>query len=371
MKREEGILILICALMTIFGCGEKIKPGDHTIERQEVTGVVIEEVRSVDSMDYYETSGTVKAANTSLVSAKIMGEVRDIKVAAGDRVRKGDLLLVIHSPDVESRAAAAREALGEARKGMEITGEKKDLMLTTYERYRRLHEEKAVTEQEFDEVKAKKDIAGLQYEQALKSLKKAEAALQEAEAFMDYTAIRSPVDGIVAERKVDRGSMTVPAMTLFVIEEALYRVEVPVDEGLLPLIRLTMPVDIFIHSLNVQREGTVGEIVHHIDPRSRTFTVKIDMTGEQGVFRGGLYAQVKFPVGPKAALFIPESALVTRGELKGVYVVDGDDVVTFRLVRTGKTEEGMTAILSGLQQGERIIVKGTERAIDGGRVRKG
>lgn len=366
MKNGKFTFVLISCLLLFYGCGEKIRPGEQKVERPEVSDVGIEAVEPVEVTRYYETSGTVRAKNTSLVSAKVMGEVKSITVKTGDRVKEGDILLTIHSPEAASRVEAAREVLGEARKARDIAGENRGLTEKTFERFRKLYQEKAVSEQEFDEVKARKEVAQLQYELSLKSLKKAEAGLSEAEAFLDHTEIRSPVDGTVAEKKIDTGSMTVPGMPLFIMEEPVYRVEVAVDEGLLSSITRGMQVDIRISALGLNIKGTVGEIVRSIDPRTRTFTVKIDLDEKIPLLRGGLYAEVKFPSGRESRLFVRESSIVTRGELKGVYAVDEQGIITLRLIKTGKGRDGMVEILSGLTSGERIIVRGVEKAVDGG-----
>jgi len=118
--------VLILFMVSLFmqtGCGEKIKPGEQRVERPLVTGVGTEQVALTKETFYYEASGTVAAKNTALVSAKVMGEVRDIRAALSDRVRKGDVLLVIHSPDIEARAAAAQEAAGEAGQGLMVAKE--------------------------------------------------------------------------------------------------------------------------------------------------------------------------------------------------------------------------------------------------------
>jgi RND family efflux transporter MFP subunit len=371
MKKTDLFTILAPAIIMISGCSEKIEPGKQAVERPSVTGVVVEEVRARDEVDYYEATGTVAARNTSRVSAKIMGEVKDIHVFPGSRVRSGDVLLEIHSPDSTSRVRAAEEARGEAEEGLKMAEEGRTLMAKTYERYLGLHEARAVTDQEFDEIKTGRTIADLRYEQSLRSLKKAEAALKEAEALRDYTMIRSPVEGVIAEKNIDRGSMTAPGMTLFVIEEAAYRVEVPVDEGLLSEVTLNMPAEISVPALNLSTRGKVGEIVPQVDPRSRTFPVKVDLPEGVQSLRGGFFALVKFPVGKKSRLFVHEDAILSRGELRGVYVVDAEGVITFRLVRTGKIAGTMTEILSGLNSGEKIIVKGAEGAVDGGRVSGG
>ncbi|MBI4848574.1 MAG: efflux RND transporter periplasmic adaptor subunit [Nitrospirae bacterium] len=359
MIRSVQLLAIILVASLIYACNEKIKPGEQEVKRPLVQGIVIEEVKQSEVTDLYETSGTLRSRNTALVSAQIMGEVKEINVKPGDRVKKDDVLLVIKAPDIGARVQAAQEAFEEAQKGLSMAGENRDLMEKTFERYKKLFDEKAISGQEFDEIKTKKDVAALEYERSQKALKRAEAGLNEAEAFKGYAVIRSPLNGIVSEKKIDAGSMTAPGAPLFIIEEPVYRVEVPVDEGQLSYINTGTPVDIVIDAIGVQTGGRVGEVVRQIDPLTRTFTVKVDISESAKPLQGGFYARAKFTLGKKSGLFIPEVAIVSRGELKAVYAVDQDGIITFRLVKTGKSADGMTEILSGLNAGERIIVKGS------------
>jgi len=360
-----GVIFLALAA---YGCGEKIKPGESTVQRPLVSGVTVEEVRSSETPVLYETSGTLKARNTALVSAKIMGEVTGIKVKPGDSVKKGDILLTINAPDIHARADSAGEAFKEAQRSADIAGANKGLMEKTFERYKNLYEEKAITGQEFDEIKVKKDVALFEYDRAQKSLKRAESALQEADAFKGYAVVRSPLNGIVAEKTIDVGSMAMPGAPLMIIEEPLYRVEASVDEELLSSVEKGMQVVVSIDPTTADTTGKIAEIVPQVDPITRSFTVKIDLNGQSKFLRGGLYAKVKIPIGKKTGLFIPQDAVITRGDLSEVFAVGPDGIITLRFVKTGKGSDGKVEILSGLRSGEKIIVKGIEKSVDGGKV---
>ena len=368
MKRTFAIFVIIIITALIPGCGEKIKPGESIVQRPQISGVSIEEIRSSEIAVFYETSGTLRARNTASVSAKIMGEVMNVKVKPGDAVKKGDILLIINAPDVNARAEAAKEAFKEAQRGADIAGENKGLMEKTFERFKKLYEEKALTGQEFDEIKVKKEVAALEYEKAQRSLNRAEAGLHEAEAFKGYAVVRSPLNGIVAEKTIDVGNMALPGAPLILVEEPVYRVEAAVDEKLLSSINIGTQVIISIDAITMNTTGRVTEIVRQVDPLTRTFTVKIDLNETSKSLRGGFYAKVKIPVDKKPGLFIPRDAVITRGDLSGVYAVNQDGIVTLRFVKTGKSSEGKIEILSGLSAGEKVIVKGMENAVDGGKV---
>jgi multidrug efflux pump subunit AcrA (membrane-fusion protein) len=110
--------------------------------------------------------------------------------------------------------------------------------------------------------------------------------------------------------------------------------------------------------------GQISEVVPSVDPSTRTFVVKITVSGAG--LKTGLYARVRIPTGKREALTVPASSIVEKGQLTGVYAVDTKDIVSYRLLRIGKNFGDSVEVLSGLVPGDRIIVAGLERAVDGG-----
>ena len=146
-------------------------------------------------------------------------------------------------------------------------------------------------------------------------------------------------------------------------------IETAVDESLTSRIKPGMPAHITVDSLGKTLQGRIREVVPAVNPASRTFIVKVAIPDEK--VRSGLFARVRIPVGRRSALLVPEGALVTKGQLTGVYVVDGQGVVTYRLVRAGKRFPNGIEILSGLSPSERIVTGSVEKAVDGGIVAPG
>ncbi|NOX21408.1 MAG: efflux RND transporter periplasmic adaptor subunit [Nitrospirae bacterium] len=363
MKRL--LIYLVIMVFALQACGKAQEETHKTVQRPVIKNVKIETVKLEEIPELTMVTATVRSANTSLVSAKLMGTVSDIKVKTGQWVKKGDVLLTIYSPEIQARVSEAREALAQAQKGYEMAKRNLALMEKTYKRFSALYKEKAISEQEFDEIQTKYDVARLQLKKAEAALSMAKARVKEAEAYNAYTVIKSPVDGRVAEKKIDIGSMTLPGTPLFVIEEPRYRVEVPVDESLMDKIKPGMKLKVRIDAINIITEGIVEEISHQVDPVTRTFTVKLGLKGIKGLM-GGQFARVIIPKGTKKLILVPEKAIVKRGQLTGVYVVDSNGIVTLRFIRTGKTVDSKVEVLSGLDPDERIVVDGVENVQDGG-----
>jgi len=362
MKRYRAAVLLSVILLAA-GCARG--PEEKEFSRPRVTGVTVRAIMPTTVTEYYEASGTIAARTVSTISSRVMGEVISVRAREGDRVRKGDLLLAVDDKDLRARAEAAGEALDEARRAVSSAKEQKTLAEKTYDRYQKLHEERALSTQELDTMEVKRNVAGYEYERMLASVSRAEAVLREARVFLNYAKVVSPVSGVVTQKLIDAGSMAVPGAPLFVVEDdSAHRVEVDVDERLLRSVSPGMAVDVLVPSMGLSLNGSVAEVVPRVEPLSRTFRAKVEIA--DGGLRSGLYGKVRFPVGTKEALVVPSGSVVRKGQLTGLYAVSPEGIITYRLARTGKEYDGAVEVLSGIEPGERVIVEGAALAVDGG-----
>ena len=365
----QALLMLLVAGLLLTGCGEKAAPGTAQVtaqvKRPTVSGVSLATLASTQVDEYYEATGTVKAASTIYIAGRMMGAVTSLLVKEGDAVEKGRLLLTMDDRDVVQKVKAAEAGVQEATKALEAVKQNRELADMTHRRYQKMYDEKAISRQEMDQFETQKRVAGLEYERVQEVVSRAAAGLAEAKIYLGFTSIVSPVKGIVTEKKIEVGGMAVPGMPLLTVENtAAYHAEVTVDEGLVGKLRLGTPVLVFIEAIDRKIQGKIKEILPAVDPQSRSFTVKVSLSGDG--LRSGLYARMRIASGKKEIMLAPRSAIVEKGQLTGVYAVDGQGVVTYRLVRTGKEYDGQLEILSGLKPNDRIIVQGMEKAVDGG-----
>lgn len=359
------LTLVIAVIVAMPGCNEKIKPGRTEIKRTKVTGITAEIVSPSTVDEYYETAGTVTAGNISLISSRIMGTVKSLNVGEGDHVEKGGLLLMLDHRDMTQKVRAADEAYNGALKALEAARANARLARVTYERYKNLHEQKALTGQELDQIETKRNVAELEVERAEAVVKRAQAAKAEAEVYLDFARIASPVTGVVTQKNIDAGSMASPGVPLLTIEDtSSYRIDINVDERLAGTVIAGMSADVYLNAVDRKLEGRVEEVVPSVDPMSRTFMVKIKLKGEG--LKNGLYARVAIPVGKREVLLVPERAVTERGQLTGVYTVDEQSVISYTLIRTGKSFGDKVEVLSGLEPGDSVVVEGVGRAKDGG-----
>jgi len=344
--------ILIAALLAgITGCSDPVKDG--RVEHPVAKGVTLERVEAVSVPEQFAATGTVRAKNSAQLSARISGTVSAVHAKAGDRVGRGTLLLTLEAIESIAGAAGAAHAVEEALA-------RKKLADVTFERFARLYEEQAVTRQELDTRRAERDMAD-------RGLARAREAARAAGAVAGYTRITSPVSGIVTGRSVDLGATVFPGMPLITVEEeGRYRLEVMAPESLLGKVQPGQIVPVSLDDGTKNVSGTVVEIVPRVDPLSRTFIVKLDIPSAG--LRSGRFGRAMIPTGERRGILVPRTALVERGQLSSVWVVDGGNVARMRLVKPGESRGDRVEILAGLAEGERIVVGGVEKVVDGARI---
>ncbi len=367
MKRLLPVLGII--LLLLISCKEKVRPGSVEVKRAPVTGVTLAAVPLQEVESYYETSGTTRARTTSVLASRTLGTVQSIHVKEGDRVSPGQALAQLDDREATQRTAAAEAGYKEAVKALDEAEQNRSLADVTYKRYRNLYDEKVISRQEMDQVETQKKVADAGYERTAEMVNRARAQLEEARINKGFTRITAPHEGIIAEKRIDRGSLASPGTPLLVLEEtSLFKVDTQVNERLAGRVRIGMPVTVLLAGESRPVVGTIGEIGPAVDPATRTFPVKVFLKDPS--LRSGLYAKIRIPEGKKQILLVPAKAIVEKGLLTGVYVVDREGVMTYRIIKTGQSYGDRLEVVSGIRPDERIAVAGLEKAIDGGLIKQ-
>jgi membrane fusion protein (multidrug efflux system) len=382
---KDKLRCLLAAVMMFFplACGQEIEPGTSTKTPPAITGVSVATARITDEPVLYEAVGTVTAGIRSELASKLLGTVEAVHVREGDLVKKGDPLVLIDPRQVRAGFRGAEAGLSEAEKGLAAARSNRDaalasekLALATYERYLNLSKDDSVSVQEFDEVEARYQQARAALEQAeavvegaAARVKQAEAAVATARINKKDAVIRAPHDGIITGKTVDSGDLAKPGMPLLTLETTEgFCVDAVLPETYVDHIQPRQKVSIEVPALKTGLlEGDVCTIVPTADTRSRSFMVKIKLPIDKKV-KSGLFARVRIPTGSSRKLLIPRAAIVTRGQLTGLYLVDSENIAHFRLIRTGETFADAVEVLSGLKEGARYVVGPPVDLTDGSRV---
>ncbi len=194
-------------------------------------------------------------------------------------------------------------------------------------------------------------------------------SVSQAGTAMSFTKVRAPFDGVVVSKLAEPGSMAAPGVPLLVVEDpSHFRLEAQVDESKIGAVKLGEAVAVVVDSLGNQPiVGKVTQIVPAADPSSRTFTVKIDLPPNPQM-RTGLFGRASFPRGERQAIAIPKSAVLSRGQMQAVYVIGSDQLASLRFVTLGMASGDQVEVLSGLQNGDRIVTQPGDRELSGKQV---
>ena len=333
----------------------------------------------------FEAGGVVTARMTAQMSPRIAAELRELTVQPGDRVRKGQTLAVLDDRDLAANRARAHASVAAAQSGTASAGAQREsaeaqlaLARANHQRVEQLRARNSATPQELDRAIAELQradagvrAARARVDEASASLAAAQAAARSADATASYSTIAAPFDGLVTNRLLEPGNMAAPAIPLLTVETTDgFRLEVQVDAARARAIDVGDAVAI---ELDGQGEadtlsGRVVEVARAIDPGTHAFVVKIQLPAGTDV-RSGMFARARFARGERNALVIPESAVVRRGQLSLVFVVDSTRRARMRAMTPGLRSGDSVEVLAGLQPGEAVVVNPPAPLVDGSQVR--
>lgn len=376
---RQGLqIVLIVVGMIAAGCGGGM---ENTPQKAEVVqGLRAQKMQLQNVANELEAPGSVIAQSTAQVAARTMGTVLLVAVREGDNVKRGQVLAQLDERELSAHRSAAQAAsrgasagVVQATKAVAAAQAQADVMKKTYDRYIYLKEQKSVSPQEFDEVAAKQEAAQANLEQAKAALSQSEAGVAQAESeagaaesVASYARIVAPFDGRVIRRSVEPGSLVSPGMSLFVVEDtSRYQLEATLPAEALAAVKKNTLARVQLDGLSEKSfTGKVAEIEAGADPTSHTLKVRVDLPKESGV-QSGMFGRAYFAQGEKRALVLPAEALVSRGQLRGIYAVDDTGLIHWRVLTLGKSTGNQVEVLSGLNEGEVVVLNPGSQELDG------
>ena len=285
--------------------------------------------------------GIVEAASRSTVSAQTSGRVKEILVDVNDVVEKGAPIIRLRDTEQRAGLEQAQAALKEAQaRYQEAQAE--------YNRSKDLYDKKLVAKAQLDTVTAAQDAAKAR-------LDAAQAGITEAREQLDNTVIYAPYSGVVLERQVQLGEAVrpgTPLMTGFSPDQL--RVVVNVPQRLIERVRQYRQASVLLPTGRVAAERLI--FFPYADPASAVFKVRVYLPDKlKGVYPG-LFVKTTFVVGSVERLLAPQVAVVHRGEMTGVYVLE-DGRIGLRQVRVGRVlADDKIEVLAGLEAGEQVAL---------------
>jgi RND family efflux transporter MFP subunit len=365
--------------LAVSGCG-----GHTETARSEEAPVPVSvaTVALTDVADTFAAGGVVQARTTATLMARILAPVREVRVAPGDRVRKGQLLVVLDGADLGAQARGARAAaLGADQGSAAATADQQAadaalvLARAAHDRIAGLHARRSATAQELDEAtaalrraEAGTAAAAARARGAGSEVDRARAASAAATTTAAFATVTAPFDGVVTEKLIEPGNMAAPGAPLLRLEDTRgFRLDVRVDESRVARIGSGDAVQVRLDQEGAGATtlaGTVTEVSRAVDADARTFLVKISLPEAAGV-RSGAFGRAIFSGATRKALTVPEGALIRRGQMTSVFAVEAG-TARLRLVSVSGAE-----VLAGLAPGDVVILHPPPAVTDGRRVTPG
>lgn len=350
----KAIPFIMSALL--MGCGGT---KEQAVEDKEPPiSVKVATVEASDGQPFIKASGKVDAIQTADLGTRMMGFVDKIYVKVGDKVKKGQVLLVINNTDLQAKLARANAGIAEAKAG--FTHAEKD-----YNRFKNLLAANSASQKEMDDMTTN-------FEMAKARLEVAQQVKNEVNAQFSYANIRAPFNGVVTHRFVEPGDLASPGTTLIALESpGSFEVHANVPENEISRITTGSEVRVTVKSIGESIGGRVVEVSSSAMGSSGQYLVKVVLAHDSKEIRSGMFATVDFPVQVEAAdgvTLLPMEALIARGQLRGVYTVSQSNTALLRWLRLGRTHGDKIEVLAGLSPGETYVVAAQGKLYNGAKI---
>lgn len=360
MVRRNQSFFLICLLSALLAaCAKKDPPA----ERQP-SPVVVETASTRDVPLYLDEVGRTVAREVVSVQPQVSGKITEILFTDGANLKKGDPLFTIDPRPFEAALNAAEANLAQSKAAL-------DYAKIEFARVQDLVESKAIARQDYDTRKNAVDVGEAQ-------VKQNEAAVETAKLNLEYTSIRSPIDGRAGRRLVDLGNVvTANTTTLLTIErmDPIYA-DFTVTENDLPEVQrnaASRGLKVEVRLPDEPDKPNVGELTfldNSVQSSSGTVLLRATVPNPSHHLWPGQFVNVRLVLAmlPKAVL-VPASAPQDSAKGAFVYVVKEDSTAELRPVKLGQRQGELVVVQQGLQPGERVIVTGQLAVMPGAKVR--
>jgi RND family efflux transporter MFP subunit len=372
---------LLGATLSSCGAGERVSAANNNVVVPEAVSVgVVKLGRTTLARQLTQSSELVPFQEID-VYAKESGYVKKLNVDYGSRVKAGDVMAVLEIPELQEQLSQddamiknAHDMITHAEKELDRQQARARVLHLEYTRLDGVANAKPglVAQQEVDEAEGRDLSSQAQVEAARASLQAAQSALEQARAkrahdqvLFDYSKITAPFAGVVTQRYANYGTLlqagtssSTQAMPLVHLsEDNMFRLVIPVPESYVRYIRVGDPVQVNVPSLNHQYPGKVARFSVDVREDTRTMHTEVDVPNPRRLLLPGLFAEATITLEKKPdALAVPLEAVNHNGDNTTVYVVTPGNKLEERTVTLGIETANQAEVLSGLQEGDQVVV---------------
>jgi RND family efflux transporter MFP subunit len=347
--------------------GEAAGPGMAGGGFRPTITVDVATVKRARVSDRVTVVGSLIGAATVDVVPKVSGRLESIQVRLGDRVSKNQLLARLEDRELQEQVRQAAASLEVSKASLRQREADLKFADTALKRSENLAARDLVSRQALDDAQARVEAAQAQVELSRAQLGQSQARLEELQINLTNTRILSPVDGFVGSRRVDAGAFVGPnSPVVSVVDISFVRLVTNLVERDLKRVGTGMAAEVQVDAYPGEVfAGRVARVAPILDPATRTAQMEVEVPNASARLKPGMYARVSFTVAESPnALTVPRNAVLDLEGVRGVYIA-GDKAAKWTPVTTGIQQEEVVEVLSGLQDGDRIVTLGSASLRDG------
>ena len=360
MKRILGILL--ASLLIVTGCQAPLE----TTEEPYVP-VQVAAVQTLNLEQRAALSGVLTANREAVIMVPIAAVVERVDVRLGQWVEKDDPLFLLDAEAIEDQVEQAQAAFEQARAGYESNLQQMRLAQTTAVRLERLYKAGAVSKNEWEQ--AKLAASPEMIDALVAGFQQAKTMYDQTTSLLNDLEVKAPISGKVSYLGVTEQGYAAPGQPAAMISDAsMMKVAVNLPSKLVSLIAVGDSVSLEIPAIQAQVIGEILAIGSAVDQQTFLYPVEVSLNNEAGKMLPGMFAKVYLVTDRRdGAVAIPIEAVIEKLGLKKVYVQEGERAVE-RVVETGMDDGTFVEILSGLAEGEALVVKGQNFLEDKSRI---
>ncbi|MBE6020192.1 MAG: efflux RND transporter periplasmic adaptor subunit [Firmicutes bacterium] len=343
-QRKRRIAVIIVAVLFVFLIGYRIVDnfildGDESVE--QIVNVKTDVVKMGEIYLESPVTAKIQAHEEVAIVPLVAGKVTSVNVKVGDYVTQGTVLFTIDDTQMQSSLVQAREGYNLAK--------------ATYERMQILYNEGVISQQDFESARTQYITAEQGYNTAVES-----AA---------YYTVTTPISGYVTSMSVTVGGVAGQQMAASVADDSKLVIKNTVSESLAGKINVGDKVDVYVSSLDKIFEGTVTTASKIPSIGTVTYPIEIELSDPNDELMAGMFAEIRIKSEHmESALVVPSEAVIIKNGESVVVTLDGTMPV-FNKVETGIDNGELVEIISGVKQGQTIVVSGQHYVVEGEEVR--
>lgn len=364
-----GAMVLLLFVGLALARNAQNGDGGQAVDTEKVLPVEVVKASIMPFGSGFSVAGTVNPTMEVVVSPKASGKVASVSVKVGQEVKAGSPLFKLDSIDAQlayqqSQAQVAMQEAGRAQANTNYENAR-----LNYERMKMLIAEGAISQSQLEQASGQLAAAQSARDMNIAQVNQSRAMLGTASQNLSNFSITSPIEGRVAKVSVELGEMVSPqTQAVVVIKDWPLLVKVTIPETVVASVKLEQDVDVFVASLGKTVKGKVHTLAPQADQVTRGFAAEIMLGQGAEDIRPGMTAELLITTKQdEKALVVPTDAVMELQDGSIVYVVE-NQIAKSRKVKLGMTGKGYTQIVSGLKEGEEVVVKGNRLLVDGMKV---